>query len=165
MLPALCVVAFAVWLGGTGSTTGGTTAASSTGYSGTDATTTSATGSSTTDATGSDGTTTGAGATSNDGATDLDTVTAEDSISESVTNGDETPSTSTDAGADPTFGPLDDGVDPIDDTDGCCDHRDNNSDNFLCRISGGSPGRFALTIALLLLGRPRRRARETAGGR
>jgi hypothetical protein len=150
-----------------GTTTGGTSTGAATSGPSTGTT-------STTSGTG----TTGAAST---GATTIaddttDTLDATDTVGTSETLGDsasatatategDAPASSSDAGADPTFGSFDESSSAgLDDdlVDGCCDHRENNSDNFLCRISSTRFDRLAITVVLLLLGRPRQRGR-TAG--
>lgn len=133
---------------GTGSTSGATGSttldAGSTGATGTTAGT-------------SDGGTSDGSESSSAGEAD-DATSVDGSASATVDGADDFPSESSDAGVDPTFGPLDDGnVDDTTETDGCCDHPDNNSDNFLCRLGPGAPEKIGLAIVLVLLGRPRRR--------
>ncbi len=134
---------------GTGSTSGATgsttTGGGSTGATGTTAGT-------------SDGGTSTGGGSSSAGEAEDDAASVDGSASATVDGADDVPSESSDAGVDPTFGPLDDGnVDDTTETDGCCDHPDNNSDNFLCRLGPGAPEKIGLAIVLVLLGRPRRR--------
>lgn len=161
---AMAVMLVGVMLHG-GTTTAGTSTGAATTGMGTGIGTGTGTGTGSSDTGSTSAATTGTGTTTGSSTgTTTSTDDTSDDASASATAPDPDAGGSSDAGVDPTFGPLDDtGTAGFDDDqyDGCCDHEENNSDNFLCRLAPTRFDRLAITVLLLLLGRPRRRGKTT----